>query len=69
MPILIIMQEVRELESKLRRASNEEERRVISQELEITHTKKVLADFGRVRQKFEEVIILLRLCLPYRRQY
>ena len=45
------MQEVHELEGKLRRASNEEERRVLSRELEIAQTKRYLADLRRVRQR------------------
>ena len=45
------MQEAGELEYKLSRASNEEERRVLSQKLEITQTKKDLADSRYVRQK------------------
>ena len=45
------IQEARELESKLRRARNEEEGRVISQELETTQINKDLADSREVRQK------------------
>ena len=43
------MQEARELQGKLTRASNEEERRVLSRELEITQTKRDLADSNYVR--------------------
>ena len=45
------MQEVCELEGKLSRASNEEERRVLSQELKIAETKRDLANSRYVRQK------------------
>ena len=45
------MQEAGELEGKLSRASNEEERRVLSQELEITQTKRNLAGSRAVRQR------------------
>ena len=45
------MQEADELWGKLFRASNEEERRVLSQELEITKTKRDLADSREVRQR------------------
>jgi hypothetical protein len=45
------MQEADELEGKLSRASDEEERKVISRELEITETKKVLADSRQVLQR------------------
>ena len=44
------MQEARELQGKLSRASNEEERRVLSRELEITQTKRDLAYSRQVRQ-------------------
>ena len=43
------MQEADELRGKLSRASNEEERRVLSRELEITKTKKDLANSRYVR--------------------
>ena len=43
------MQEVDELQGKLSRASNEEERRVLSRELEITQTKRDLANSRMVR--------------------
>ena len=45
------MQEVGKLQGELSRASNEEERRALSQELEITQTKRDLAISRRVRQK------------------
>ena len=45
------MQEAGKLEGKLSRASNEEERRVLSQELEITQTKRDLAYSRRVKQR------------------
>ena len=45
------MQEADELRGKLSRASNEEERRVLSRELEITETKINLAHSRAVRQK------------------
>ena len=45
------MQEVDELQRKLRRASNEEERRVLSRELEITKAKRGLAASRAVRQR------------------
>ena len=45
------MQEEDELEGKLSQASNEEERRVISRELEITMTKKDLANSRGVKQR------------------
>ena len=45
------MQEARELWGKLSRASNEEERRVLSREMEITQTKRDLATSRQVRQK------------------
>ena len=45
------MQERRELHGKLSRASNEEERRVLSRELEITQTKRDLAASRAVRQR------------------
>ena len=44
------MQEADELEGKLTRANNEEERRVLSQKLEITQTKRDLAGLRQVRQ-------------------
>ena len=43
------MQEAGELEGKLSRASNEEERRVLSRKLEINQTKKDLAESRYVR--------------------
>ena len=45
------MQEAGELQGKLSRASNEEESKVISGELEITETMRDLADSRRVRQR------------------
>ena len=45
------MQEAGELQGKLSRASSEEESKVISGELEITETKRDLADSRRVRQR------------------
>ena len=45
------MQEARELQRKLSRASNEDERRVLSQELEIAETKRDLANSRKVRQR------------------
>ena len=45
------MQQARELEGKLSRASNEEERSVLSQELEITQIKRDLAASRQVRQR------------------
>ena len=45
------MQEAGELQGKLSRASNEEERRVLSRELEITQIKRDLADSRAVRQR------------------
>ena len=45
------MQEIRTLESKLRRAKDEEERKVISWKLEITETKHRLAESRVVRQR------------------
>ena len=45
------MQEARELQGILRRASNKEERRVLSRELEIAETKKGLAYSRAVRQR------------------
>ena len=45
------MQEADELQGKLRRASNEEERRMLSQELEITQTKRGLANSRAVSQR------------------
>ena len=56
------MQEARELQCKLRRASNDEERRVISQELEITQTKSDLAYSRQVykTEKLNLVIILIQ---------
>ena len=45
------MQEARELQGKLSRASNEEERRVLSQEIKITKIKSDLADSRYVRQR------------------
>ena len=44
-------QEADELWGKLSRASNEEERRVLSQDLEITKTKRDLASSRVVRQR------------------
>ena len=43
------MQEAGELQGKLSQASNEEERRGLSQELEITKTKRDLAHSRAVR--------------------
>ena len=43
------MQEAGKLQGKLSRASNEEERRVFSRELEITKTKRDLANSRVVR--------------------
>ena len=45
------MQEARELTGKLRQASNEEERKVLSRELQITQTKRDLADSRWVRRR------------------
>lgn len=45
------IQEEIELRDKLSEATNEEERKVISWELEITETKKQLADSRQVRQR------------------
>ena len=45
------MQEGRELQGRLNQASNEEERRVLSRELEITKIMRDLANSRRVRQK------------------
>ena len=45
------MQEVKKTREKLREAKNEEERKVISQELEIAETKRQLADSRAVRQR------------------
>ena len=53
----ILMQEARELEGKLSRASNEEQREVISRELEIAKTKRGLANSRLVRQ--QKMIILI----------
>ena len=44
------MQESEELRGKLSRASSEGERRVLSRELEITQTKRDLAESRVVRQ-------------------
>ena len=46
------MQEARELQSKLSRTSNEEERRVLSREVEITKTKRDMAYSRQVRQTY-----------------
>ena len=56
------MQEARELQGKLSQASNEEERRVLSRELEITETKRDLADSRCVRQRNYVVITLSVVC-------
>ena len=45
------IQEEYKLRDKLRRTDNEEEREVISRELEITKTKEQLALSRRVRQR------------------
>ena len=45
------MQEADELEDKLSQASSEEQRKVLSRELEITKTKKDLADSRAVRRR------------------
>ena len=45
------MQEAGELKGKLRWASNEEERKVLSREQKITETKIDLADYRRVRRR------------------
>ena len=45
------MQAARELQGKLSRASNEEQRRAITRELEITKTKRSLAESRVVRQR------------------
>ena len=45
------MQEVAKLREKLSKAKDEEERKVISREMEITETKSQLADSRYVRQK------------------
>ena len=45
------IQEEYKLRDKLRRTDNEEEREVISRELEITETKKELAFSRQVRQR------------------
>ena len=45
------MQEKGKLQGKLSEAKDEEERKVISRELEITNTKKQLADLRGVRQR------------------
>ena len=45
------MQDADELEDKLSQASNEEQRKVLSRELEITKTKKDLAVSRQVRQR------------------
>ena len=52
------MQEVEKLQEKLSKAKDEEERKVISREMEITETNRQLATSRRVRQKFNVVIIL-----------
>ena len=44
-------QEVEKLRQKLRESEDEEERKVISRELEITETKRQLADSRWVRQR------------------
>ena len=45
------MQEVAKLQEKLSKAKDEEERKVISQEMEITETKRQLANSREVRQR------------------
>ena len=45
------MQEVAKLQEKLSKAKDEEERKVISRETEITETKRQLANSRRVRQR------------------
>ena len=45
------MQEVAKLQEKLSKAKDEEERKVISREMEITETKSQLANSRRVRQR------------------
>ena len=47
--MVLHMQEADELEGKLSRASNEERRKVISRQLEITEIKRDLADSRQVR--------------------
>ena len=45
------MQEVAKLQEKLSKAKDEEERKVISREMEITKTKIQLANLREVRQR------------------
>ena len=45
------MQEVAKLKEKLNKAKDEEERKVISQEMEITETNRQLANSRTVRQR------------------
>ena len=45
------IQEVDEVQAKLRRAKDDEEMKVISRELEITKAKRQLADLRVVRQR------------------
>ena len=45
------MQEVAKLQEKLSKAKDEEERKVISREMEITNTKSQLANSRAVRQR------------------
>ena len=45
------MQEVAKLQEKLSKAKDEEERKVISREIEITETKSQLAESRYVRQR------------------
>ena len=45
------MQEVAKLEEKLSKAKDEEERKVISREIEISESKRQLALSRRVRQR------------------
>ena len=54
------MQEERKLQASLSGAKDEEERKRISRELEITTIKRQLASSRAVRQKFDVVIILIQ---------
>ena len=54
------MQEAEALRDKVRLAKDEEERKVIFRELDMTETKRQLAESRVVRQKFDVVIILIQ---------